>query len=143
MRETFRHCRLLASMLAVTAAAPPALLGQEDLTLPPRLDEDEGEPVRPSEMPQRARLEPRTDGPREEPIEEVLVVREDPWRLPDLGSEWRARQQDEVDTGRITAEFLPLYDPEDEDPFRGFFLLNREMQRVGFIEVFRIRFGDR
>jgi hypothetical protein len=63
--------------------------------------------------------------------------------LPDLGSEWRARQEDERATGRIEVSLLPIYDPEglqpDFDPLR----INREAQQVGFLELFRVRFGRR
>ena len=76
-------------------------------------------------------------------MEEVLVVRENPWRLPDLGSDWRATREDIPKTGRITARFLPLYDPEAEQPIRNLFPVNRELERTGFIEVFRVRFGGR
>lgn len=84
---------------------------------------------------------PRDDG--SDDLDEVLVVGT-PMRLPDLGSTLRAQREAEEDQGRIAVTFLPLYDPEAErggidDPlFR-----NREMERVGFIELFRIRFGHR
>lgn len=106
---------------------------EEDLTLPPRLD---GTPF-------EARLaEPRAGS--EESLEEVVVVGENEWRLPDLGSAWRLRQEDiEVDT-RIEARFLPLYDPEVEPEQRVDLLrMSSELHRVGFIELFQIRFGGR
>jgi hypothetical protein len=61
-----------------------------------------------------------------------------------LGSSLRAQREAERDEARISVDFLPLYDPEaaraglDDPLFR-----NREMERVGFIELFRIRFGKR
>lgn len=129
-------------LTAVAALASPAD-AQEDvttepseaLTLPPRLDE--------AASP-KTRFEPPAGAARDEAMEEVLVVRENRWRLPDLGSEWRASHEEgALDTGRISADFMPLYDPEAELPFQDYFPLNQEMQRVGYIEVFRIRFGRR
>jgi hypothetical protein len=112
----------------------PTLAGfaqREDLTLPPRLEE-----------PGHARLAEGRDGARDG-LEEIIVVRESEWRLPDLGSSWRANQEAERPPQRIQVAILPLYDPEREavnfDPLR----INLEAQRVGFIELFRIRFGRR
>ncbi|HEU4620004.1 MAG TPA: hypothetical protein VFV10_18345, partial [Gammaproteobacteria bacterium] len=85
---------------------------------------------------------PRADGPDE--LDEVIVVGTSPLRLPDLGSRLRAEREAERDDGRIDVTFLPLFDPASppmsfDDPlFR-----NRELERVGFIELFRIRFGHR
>jgi hypothetical protein len=110
-----------------------AAIGQEnDLTLPPRIEE----PLRSTE------LAPATSE-REDALDEIVVVGEAEWRLPDLGSDWRARAEAESPVGRIDVAFLPLYDPGrdpvDYDPFR----INREIQRVGFIELFRVEFGER
>lgn len=126
----FRHWYSIAMLLASCTAAAQ----DEDLTLPPRIIDV---------APTQARLATPDDAGREDAMEEVLVIRENPWRLPDLGSEWRARHEAEARPGRITADLLPLFDPEAEQPTRDLFPLNREMQRVGFIEIFRIRFGDR
>jgi hypothetical protein len=138
--RTFSVLPLLAAVAALASPAgaqdkdPPAE-PSEALTLPPRLDE--------AASP-KTRFEPPAEAARDEAMEEVLVVRENPWRLPDLGSEWRARHDEgELDTGRISADFMPLYDPEAVLPFQDYFPLNQEMQRVGYIEVFRIRFGRR
>jgi hypothetical protein len=112
--------------LAAAAAA-----GQDiDLTLPPRIDEG----------PRSTALAaPPSD--RSDSLDEVIVVAGGEWRLPDLGSEWRARAAAEQAAQRIDVAFLPLYDPErdpiDYDPFR----INREIQRIGFIELFRVEFG--
>ena len=78
-------------------------------------------------------------------LEEIVVVSDqNPWRLPDLGSSWRARQEEERDTGRISAELLPLWNPDvQEIPTRNPFDVTDDFRRVGFIEVFRIRFGGR
>lgn len=105
----------------------------EDLTLPPRLD---GEPF-------AARLAPQPQE-REAALEEVVVVGENEWRLPDLGSSWRLRQADDEELTRIETSFLPLYDPEVEPEERNDFLsMSSELHRVGFIELFQIRFGGR
>jgi hypothetical protein len=114
--------------LAAAAAA-----GQErDLTLPPRIDEGSRS---------TALAPPSVD--RSDSLEEIIVVGGTEWRLPDLGSEWRARAAAEQHAQRIDVSFLPLYDPErdplDYDPFR----INREIQRVGFIELFRVEFGGK
>jgi hypothetical protein len=91
-------------------------------------------------------LAPQLAAPRPEAsadLDEVLVVGT-ALRLPDLGSSLRAQREAERDEGRIDVTFLPLYDPEaaregfDDPLFR-----NREMERVGFIDLFRIRFGKR
>jgi hypothetical protein len=80
---------------------------------------------------------------RSDTLDEIIVVGGTEWRLPDLGSEWRARAAEEEGAQRIDVSFLPLYDPErdpiDYDPFR----INHEIQRVGFVELFRVEFGSR
>jgi hypothetical protein len=123
--------RALVAGLACLGAAP-SIGQQQDLTLPPRLDESPGD-VRLAATPEN----------RRRALEEVVVTSESEWRLPDLGSEWRARQEDERATGRIEVSLLPIYDPEglqpDFDPLR----INREAQQVGFLELFRVRFGRR
>ena len=128
-----RGRRLRAAVLAALCGTLTAGFAQEeDLTLPPRLDDSPGS----------ARLAAPAR-PRDERLEEVIVVSESEWRLPDLGSTWRANEAAEPATGRIDAAFLPLYDPEREtanfDPFG----INRELSRVGFVELFRVQFGGR
>jgi hypothetical protein len=115
------------SVLATNLAAQDA-----DLTLPPRLDDAPGE-ARLAERPLQ----------REDALEEVLVVGESQWRLPDLGSTWRANEDARKTDGRIQASLLPLYDPGVEQPDFDPMRMNRELQRVGFIELFRVRFGNR
>ncbi len=58
-------------------------------------------------MPPRSRRCPRiaTDKP-----DEIIVIGQG-WRLPDLGSEWRKKQEEAEDTGRFHVTFMPLYDP--------------------------------
>lgn len=122
----------LVGLAALAGTATVALGQDEDLTRPPRLEEGPGD----------ARIEPPAEE-RRESLEEVIVVGREGWRLPDLGSDWRAQREEETDTGRIEANFLPLYDPENPTSRSELFMANREMQRVGFIELFRIRFGGR
>ena len=123
-----RHA-FVASALAFAALTAH---GQEDLVRPPRIDETPG-------AVRLAAPAPR----RRPPLEEVIVTSESEWRLPDLGSEWRMREADEPTNGRMAVAFLPLYDPErpqaDFDPLR----INRELQQVGFLELFRVSFGRR
>ena len=64
------------------------------------------------------------------------------WRLPDLGSEWRARQKEAESSGRFTATVLPLYDPI-EPPLHSDAFTSEEQRRHGNIELFRLRFGRR
>jgi hypothetical protein len=90
--------------------------------------------------PNAARLAPlpaeRNDG-----TEEIVVIGQG-WRLPDLGSEWRARQQEAESSGRFTATLLPLFDPA-KPPLRTDFFMTGEQRRHGTIELFRLRFGRR
>jgi hypothetical protein len=90
--------------------------------------------------PNAARLAPlpaqRTDEP-----EEIIVIGRG-WRLPDLGSEWRARQKEAASEGRFGATALPLYDPAEPPPHSEVFT-NGEQRRHGYIELFRVRFGRR
>lgn len=117
-------------LLALVAAGVGAQ--ENELVLPPRLEPGPGE----------ARLEP-PDPEKAPALEEIVVIGGSEWRLPDLGSSWRAEHEDEEDHGRIDVSFLPLYDPENADPNVDLFPRDREMRRVGFIEVFKIRFGGR
>jgi hypothetical protein len=90
--------------------------------------------------PNAARLAPlpgeRTDGP-----EEIIVIGQG-WRLPDLGSEWRAKQKEAQRKGRFSATALPLYDPNEPPLFTDVFATT-EQRRHGYIELFRLRFGRR
>lgn len=129
-----RAAELATAIVALTSLGTRVHAQDGDLTLPPRLEDS---------APFAARLEPQPPD-RIETLEEVLVVGDDEWRLPDLGSTWRAEQAAEPATARIEADMLPLYDPEDPTHERtDWFLVNEEIRRVGFIELFRIRFGER
>jgi hypothetical protein len=90
--------------------------------------------------PNAARLAPLPEQRGDEP-EEIIVIGQG-WRLPDLGSEWRARQQAAANEGRFSATILPLYDPE-RPPLRSELFSSPEQRRHGYIELFRLRFGRR
>ena len=91
--------------------------------------------------PNAARLAPLPEQRDDEP-EEIVVIGQG-WRLPDLGSEWRARQADIARSGRFSATALPLYDPGRPALHEESFLASREQRRHGYIELFRLRFGRR
>lgn len=91
--------------------------------------------------PSAARLAPLPEE-RAGDIEEIVIVGQG-WRLPDLGSEWRARQAEAARSGRFSATALPLYDPGRPALRNDSFFLSREQRRHGYIELFRLRFGRR
>jgi hypothetical protein len=160
----------LAALAGLATLAPRADAQRDDVPLPPRLDrptptvprlptglgttepsaelDEIGAPaptapgalVRP---PNAARLAALPDQRADSDIEEIVVLGGN-WRLPDLGSAWRARQQaaELGDGPHVT--FLPLYDPERPTTYNNnVFILNRELTRVGYIDLFRVRFGKR
>jgi hypothetical protein len=160
-----RAARLGLAAAAALLGARCALAQSSDVPPPPRLDRapqvftitpKDLEDVRPesSKMsasqlasaaaparpPNAARLAP-LPGSRSEPIEEIVVVGGN-WRLPDLGSRWRAKQQaaEEDAKGRAHVTFLPLYDPEHPTTFSSLYVAP-ELARVGYIDLFRVRFG--
>jgi hypothetical protein len=91
--------------------------------------------------PNAARLAPLPEERGEAP-EEIIVIGQG-WRLPDLGSEWRARQKEaEKNVGRFSVTALPLYDPA-EPPLHAEVFSSPEQRRHGYIELFRLRFGRR
>lgn len=90
--------------------------------------------------PNAARLAPLPDERNEAP-EEIIVIGQG-WRLPDLGSEWRARQQEIARSGRFSVTALPLYDPS-RPARRSDIFATLEERRHGYIELFRLRFGRR
>lgn len=89
--------------------------------------------------PTAARLAPLPEQRRDAPDE--IIVTGQGWRLPDLGSRWRAEQQQDERERRLHAVLLPLYDPNRPPMHADGFWLNREAQRHGYIELFRFRFG--
>jgi hypothetical protein len=125
--------RRSAAAFALAASAAIAA-AQEDLTLPPKIVD--------VESPGQARLADPPAPAANPPAEIVVTGNENPWRLPDLGSEWRVQHEAEQRrTGRMRVDLFPLWDPEDQRPERDLLPLNSEQRRVGFVEVFRIRFG--
>ena len=132
--EPPRAPRILDTPPAPQAPAPASAVEPEDLrvTLP-----SIGAAQRP---PNAARLAP-LPGQRDDGTEEIIVIGQG-WRLPDLGSEWRARQQEAESTGRFTATLLPLFDPA-KPPLRSDFFTTGEQRRHGTIDLFRLRFGRR
>jgi hypothetical protein len=159
---------VLVTAVALGTWATGAGAQRTDVPLPPRLDpptvptipaglvtadassEEDLLPPAPTapgglvRPPNAARLAPLPEqrGGAASDIEEIVVLGGN-WRLPDLGSAWRARQQaaELGDGPHVT--FLPLYDPERPTSYNSPFLLNREMTRIGYIDLFRVRFGRR
>jgi hypothetical protein len=91
--------------------------------------------------PNAARLAPLPED-RDDGTEEIIVIGQG-WRLPDLGSEWRARQKETENEGRFSATALPLYDPAEPPLHSDAFTASGEERRHGYIEIFRLRFGRR
>jgi hypothetical protein len=106
----------------VPAARPPPALSVERL-----------------KPPSPTRLAPLPEPPAESPDEIVVIGRG--WRLPDLGSAWRARQEEAAGSGRFQATALPFYDPDRPPLATAAPLLDSEQRRQGYIELFRLRFG--
>jgi hypothetical protein len=98
----------------------------------------------PARPPNAAMLAPRTEGRGDTTAIDEIVVIGTSSRLPDLGSRWRARQQaaEEDAKGNAHLTVLPLYDPEHPTQFDSL-LAPPEMQRMGYIDLFRLRFGHR
>jgi hypothetical protein len=119
---------------ATTPAAPATTTPERALDLPPPTLLEGRRP------PNAARLAPLPEERDNEP-EEIIVIGQG-WRLPDLGSEWRARQKEAESEGRFIATVLPLYDPADP-PLHSDAFVSREQRRHGYIELFRLRFGRR
>ncbi|HVY64293.1 MAG TPA: hypothetical protein VHH11_05660 [Gammaproteobacteria bacterium] len=158
------HADTLAFLGAlIVAGLPPAALAQNDpLLRPPRIERRADPPGEPAQAPAVAAP---TRGPTPPPIlgslrppnaatlaplpedragkpDEIIVIGRG-WRLPDLGSEWRKKQEEADDTGRFHVTFMPLYDP-NRPPLRSDIMLaTPEWQRHGYIELFRMRFGRR
>jgi hypothetical protein len=159
MRAVELGIAVAAAALAATGAVCPVAAQNAEPPRPPRIldtpapvpapraaSEPRGEP--PAALPplgvhrppNAARLAPLPLERRDEP-EEIVVIGQG-WRLPDLGSEWRARQKEAEGSGRFSATVLPLYDP-NEPPLHSDAFTSREQRRHGYIELFRLRFGRR
>ncbi len=94
-------------------------------------------------IPKQTEIDAATPGSNdlETVLEEIIVVGKDEWRLPDLGSSWRAEQEARRKPVRMNWEFLPRYDPEQADRHPNLSRLIKKEQRVGFIELLRFSFG--
>ncbi len=157
MRQALSSCARLAALLA--AALPAIAAAQDDFVPPPPRLDRQPEPVLPTpgvppaepaaipdprialRPPNAATLAPLPEERSTEP-DEIIVVGQG-WRLPDLGSEWRKRQEEAEDTGRFHMTLLPLYDPSRPPQHDTPLLANPEVKRQGYIELFRLRFGRR
>ena len=137
-----RISKLLPALVVASALATSMRSGlaQEDLARPPRIENGQ----EPDPVPQTP-AEEAAERASNDVLEEIVVISEqNPWRLPDLGSSWRAVQEPDTDTGRIAADLLPIWDPEEyEIPTRDPFAVGDAFRRVGYIELFRVRFRGR
>jgi hypothetical protein len=129
--DPLRAPRILTAP-AATAPQPAVEPGELRVSLPSL-----GGGQRP---PNAARLAP-LPGERGDAPEEIIVIGQG-WRLPDLGSDWRARQKEAEREARISATLLPLYDPA-KPPLHSDLFATPEQRRHGYIELFRLRFGRR
>jgi hypothetical protein len=155
-----RREKWAALMACALVAAGPAAAQRDDVPLPPRLDREPA-PAATPQQPTASPLPPEIAGAlananrppnsatlaplpaeRTETPDEIIVIGTG-WRLPDLGSAWRAKQQEKDGIGRFSAKFLPYYDPDNPPPRLESPLLAPEARRVGYIELFRMRFGRR
>jgi hypothetical protein len=155
MSRASRSSLELLLAFALSGASTVAL-GQQDLTLPPRLGD--APPAAAAQRDEHADANPAAadaaeTGPggaelaaqpkaRADSLEEVVVVGQG-WRLPalpDLGSSWRQTHAPNKE-GRIHVGFTPLYDPSASPTASDVFLTNREIRRVGFLQLFQVRFG--
>src|SRR5262249_37288738 len=152
---------------AALLLAQSALAQSKDVPPPPRLDPSPlvfqispkdiaNKPVDPSKLtaaqlaataaparpPNAAMLAPRAEGRGNTTTIDEIVVIGTSSHLPDLGSRWRARQQaaEEDAKGNAHLTVLPLYDPEHPTTFDSQ-LAPPEMQRMGCIDLCRVRFG--
>jgi hypothetical protein len=137
--------RLAAALALVLLACAPAMGQNDDVPLPPRVDAPGARPTPGASTsiraPDRARLAPLPEE-RRATTDEIIVIGGSQWRLPDLGSAWRAEQEEAARSGaRVQATLLPLYEPGSSPTRNDTFLLNREVERIGYIELFRVRFG--
>jgi hypothetical protein len=162
MRSADRRIGLLLSALGAVAAWPLAAQNAEPPRAPRILETPEvpaprapAPAIAPADLrvtlpqigaaqrpPNAARLAPLPEE-RKDGTEEIIVIGQG-WRLPDLGSEWRARQEEAESEGRFVATALPLYDPAQPPLHSDAFTSgNTEERRHGYIELFRLRFGRR
>jgi hypothetical protein len=155
---------LLSTSAALVAAALtcPGFAQNDAVPLPPRIERRaEAAPAAPGlpaptttsssrtpppilgspRPPNAATLAPLPEDRADKP-DEIIVIGQG-WRLPDLGSDWRKKQEEAEDNGRFHVTLMPLYDlnrpPQRSEPL----LAPAEWQRHGYSELFRMRFGKR
>jgi len=153
LRAAERRTWFAAALLAAAGSLAVAAQDADAPRAPRILDAPAAPPAVPSPAaaplesllalrpPSATRLAPLPDE-RTGAIEEIVIVGQG-WRLPDLGSEWRARQQEAARSGRFSATLLPLYDPGRPSLRSETLDANPEQRRHGYIELFRLRFGRR
>ncbi len=125
--------RLRQLSLCLLVSLAGATHGQVVAPLPPRILDDEPGAASLAELPED----------RVTVLEEIVVIAEinkDVWRLPDLGATWRL-ENETPRKSRLAVRYLPLYDPALADRLPDLFLLNKQEERAGYLELFRIRFG--
>jgi hypothetical protein len=154
MRRGVDHALRCAGALLATAWLCPLAAQDTEVPRAPRIIGSPPAAASPSAAPTATdgflrpptatRLAPRRQERSEEleQIEEIIVIGRG-WRLPDLGSEWRARQKEAATSGRFSATVLPLYDPEHPTPRGDPLFMSPEQRRHGYIDLFRLRFGGR
>jgi hypothetical protein len=145
----------------VSAALPAAVVAQSNsVPLPPRIERraeapaattNAPAPAIPTRMPppilgalrppNAATLAPLPEDRSDKP-DEIIVIGQG-WRLPDLGSDWRKKQEEADDSGRVHVTLMPLYDPNRPPQRSEPLSAPAEWQRHGYIELFRMRFGKR
>jgi len=169
LRPSVERAASAALCAAALLLAQAALAQSKDVPLPPRLDpaptvftitpkDLSDKPKDPSTLtaaqlaataaparpPNAAILAPHVEGRGNTTVIDEIVVIGTSSHLPDLGSRWRARQKaaEEDAKGNAHLTVLPLYDPEHPTTFDSL-LAPPEMQRMGYIDLFRVRFGHR
>lgn len=151
----FRVAAAAAALLAAACFASAALAQRgndvprfEEAPMPPRFEDlTPAEQARANEPPaagnpNRARLAPL---PEDRPVDEIVVTGEGSWRrLPDLGSDWRAREEAERERRRYVFAVFPRDENRATEPLRESpFLVNRSGLPSGEIDIVRFRFGRR
>jgi hypothetical protein len=147
----------LRALAALALAGVSAAAAQSDAPRAPRIIPAPGPATGPSAVaapapaaaaplgalrpPSPARLAPLPEE-RGDAIDEIVVVGEG-WRLPDLGSDWRAKQEAQARQERLNAVWFPLYDPARPPLRPERWLATGEERRHGYIDIFRLRFGRR
>jgi hypothetical protein len=112
-------------------AAEEILAQNEDLTLPPVIEETPGD----------VRFEPPSE--HDESLEVVVEAGQTDWRLPDLGTSLRDEEEERELDQRMEFEALPYYDPEKQVEMLEPTPIVDVLRDVGFLKIFNIEFGRR